>query len=298
MTWQIALIENTNDKHAHAAASVRVMNKSASGIEAPLHKSRWKGRLTLSQFCLLAPLVAALSIYSTASGAASPVVSQERGWATEQVSIGDVPILVPIPPAHVGGERVPKIVRQSNNPRNELLAVYIRYVDAVLASRAVPTTFKTVYRVEVLKKAIGTKVTRHELATFKRDLRSGFLERHSEALVADSNRINAAQRKDLSDYVGQVVNRISIGKLENLGVFDEGPDWVSVLLLTKAELTVGGQVVTQPMIFTINTLIIRDRMVTALVTRIYEDDGDLATVVEDSRKWTHQFYLANARPPR
>src|SRR2546426_4809932 len=179
--------------------------------------------------------------------------TQGMNWATERISIGDIPILVPIPPEYVGGERVPPLLRQSNNPRNDLLAVYIRYVDAVAAARGVPTTFKTIYRVEVLKRAIGVKVTREELESLKRDLESGFFERHAEAVTREANRRHEVQTKNaLSEYVGQNIERVAVGKPETLGVFDEGQDWVGIVLLSKIEIATQGQVVVQPMISTIN----------------------------------------------
>lgn len=224
--------------------------------------------------------------------------SQGRDWQTERVSIGNIPILVPIPPEHVGGERVPTFLRQSNNPRNDLLAVYIRYVDAVVAARGVPMTFKTIYRVEVLKRAIGVKVTREELESLKRSLKAGFFERHAEAMTREVNKRHEIQtKKELSEYLGQNIERVAVGKPETLGVFDEGQDWVGIALLSKVQITTQGQTVSQPMISTINTLLVKDRMLTALVMRIYEERSDLDELVDDSKERIKRIVRANALVP-
>jgi hypothetical protein len=78
-------------------------------------------------------------------------------------------------------------------------------------------------------------------------------------------------------------------------MYDEGPDWVGIAMLMKANLETSEQKAAAHVVSTINTILVKDRMLTALVMRIYEENSDLDELIDDSKEWIRRIVRANGQ---
>lgn len=209
------------------------------------------------------------------------------------IQVGATDIRIPIPPGHVGGEQVPRYVWQGAS-KNEVFAVFIRQADALLTAQGIPTTFKTVYRVEVFKRAVNRKISRPEFDKLKASMRQGFLERHLPDLADKANEHYREKGTDeLSRIIGDKIDEVIIGQPTMLGIVDESDAWISIALLNKGALEAQGRRTTYAVVNTMSMAVVKGKMLTLIVMQTYNNADDLQELLDSSRKWVRRIAKLN-----
>ncbi len=120
------------------------------------------------------------------------------------------------------------------------------------------------------------------------------MEKHLPDITAKVNKqYRDHATRELANIVRAEIDRIAIGQPVTLGLVDDADDWVIIVLLTKLQVDTRGSEVSSNIVFTLTTALVRGKMLTLIIMRIYEDPDDLRISLDSSKQWTREIAKLN-----
>jgi hypothetical protein len=222
----------------------------------------------------------------------APSTSRTVSWSSYDANIGDLTIKLPIPPGYTEPSSDIPAFRSMGEKltakTNRLLAFYVSLPDFRTAAVGGEPALARYFMVQTLRAMESTPFDSTMLEVTKTMLKSqaGSIFKRAEA---ESQTTLDAYAKSIGD--GQA--KIKLGEVTSLGIFDDQPNSMTLLGLTKLQVVRDGGQTELTILFATNFLRIKDRVVYYYAYTRYEGKEDIEWAAQASKAWVTQALLMN-----
>jgi hypothetical protein len=235
--------------------------------------------------------IAAIAFFNSSSVATQPV-APSAVWSKYDSSVGAIPVALPVPPGFVEpSAQIPQFRsygEQFTPQMNRLLAIYISEQDFQRVTAKNDPEMKRYFLAQTLRANEGSTLSKADFDKIKvmlKDPNSG-VQKIADAMGQEALD-NAA--KKIGD--GQV--KLKLGESKSLGMFDQRPDSLSTMMLTKGQAVVNGKATEVSILTGTNILRLKDRLVYFYAYSRYEGKSDIEWVSKVSKDWVTQATALN-----
>ncbi len=239
-----------------------------------------------SKYVCFGLLAASISFFN--SGA----LAQSAAVPSFEANVGDVAIKLPIPQGFteptgdIPGFR--RLGEQLTARSNRLMAFYISLADFRKAAVGGEPEMKRYFMVQTLRamEASALDPTMFEVTKQMVKSQSGSLFKSAEA---ESQSMLDSYAKSIGDGQG----KIKLGEVSSLGVFDEKPESITLLGLSKLQGNINGQQTEVTILFATNLVRVKNRIVYFYTYTRYDGKDDIEWAAEASKAWVTQVLALN-----
>jgi hypothetical protein len=221
----------------------------------------------------------------------TPAVTKAT-WASYEAMVGDHAIKLPIPPGYTEpSSDMPGFRRmgeQLTAKTNRLMALYVSLPDFRKAAVGGEPEMRQYFMVQTLRSMESTRFESAMLEATKT-----MLKNQANSLFKDAGSESQAALDSYAKSIGNGEGKIKLGEVTSLGVFDERPDSMTILGVTKVQVVRDGVQTELPILFATNFLRLKDRVVYFYAYTRYAGKDDIEWAAESSKAWVTQALLMN-----
>jgi hypothetical protein len=219
-------------------------------------------------------------------------VTPKATWASYEANIGDQKLKLPIPPGYTEPSSDMPGFRQMGESltakTNRLMALYVSLPDFRKAAVGGEPEMRQYFMVQTLR---SMETTRFEPAML--DAAKVMLKNQAATIF---KMVESESQSTLDAYaktIGDGQSKIKLGEVQSLGVFDDSPNSMTLLGLTKVQVLRDGVQNDITILFATNFLRLKDRVVYLYAYTRYEGKEDIEWAAESSKAWVTQALLMN-----
>jgi hypothetical protein len=213
-------------------------------------------------------------------------------WASYEAKVGDQTIKLPIPPGYTEpSSDMPAFRRmgeQLTAKTNRLMAFYVSLPDFRKAAVGGEPEMRQYFMVQTLRSMESARFDPTMLEVTKTMLKSQANSIFKTAETESQSTLDAYAKS-----IGDGQGKIKLGEVTSLGVFDERPESMTLLGLSKLQVVRDGAQNEMTILFATNFLRLKDKVVYFYAYTRYNGKDDIEWAAESSKAWVTQALLMN-----
>jgi hypothetical protein len=221
----------------------------------------------------------------------APTVTKAT-WASYDAMVGDQALKLPIPPGYTEPSSDIPGFRQMGErltaKTNRLMAFYVSLPDFRKAAVGGEPEMRQYFMVQTLRSMESTRFDPTMLEVTKTMLKS-----QASSIFKTAEAESQATLDSYAKSIGDGQGKIKLGEVTSLGVFDERPESMTLLGLSKLQVVREGAQTEITILFATNFLRLKDRVVYFYAYTRYNGKDDIEWAAESSKAWVTQALLMN-----
>jgi hypothetical protein len=229
--------------------------------------------------------------------AACALIISTGAYATNPhtVNIGRVALALPYPETFKDlcsvDKRAREIFSVSVPPTNQMIGCFVTVKDFEEYFQRAGGVYSSYLIASVMSSTKSAMVSTAEFGKYKRDLKNNLHILIKKYQPDISRQLQKAEGM-VSDSIG-LDTEIQIGEMCPLGVYQEEPNLISTVWLTKATVTVGKKKVNSTQVQTSSVMLIRGSVFIFFGYREYKNKEDIEKLKQTASQWMAQLKVAN-----